>query len=47
MDYFAGVTLEEHVKQHGPLTADELIPVARQIADGLHAAHGKAFCTGT
>ncbi|MSR53796.1 MAG: hypothetical protein EXS09_10970 [Gemmataceae bacterium] len=42
MDYFApGTTLEDHVKQHGPLAVDDLISVARQVAEGLHAAHRK------
>jgi tetratricopeptide (TPR) repeat protein len=42
MDYFPpGTTLEEHVKEHGPLAPDDLVAVAQQAAEGLHAAHGK------
>jgi formylglycine-generating enzyme required for sulfatase activity/tRNA A-37 threonylcarbamoyl transferase component Bud32 len=42
MDYFPpGMTLEEYVKKRGPLTVDDLLTVARQVAEGLHAAHGK------
>jgi tRNA A-37 threonylcarbamoyl transferase component Bud32 len=43
MDYFEGMTLEEHVKQHGPLPANDLIAVARQVAAGLQAAHSKGI----
>ena len=43
MDYFQGGTLEEHVKKHGPLAADDLIAVGRQVADGLQAAHAKGI----
>lgn len=39
MDYFDGRTLEEHVTKHGPFAFDELLPMARQIAEGLNAAH--------
>ena len=39
MDYFAGSTLEDHVKEHGPLVLDDLRSVARQIAEGLQASH--------
>ncbi len=44
MDYFPpGTTLEDHVKKHGPLAVDDLLPVARQMAEGLHAAHGNGI----
>ncbi len=43
MDYFAGGTLEEHVKKHGVLSVDELLAVARSVAEGLQAAHGKGI----
>ncbi len=42
MDYFAGTTLEEAVR-HEPLGINEAVLVARQIAAGLHAAHGKGI----
>jgi uncharacterized protein (TIGR03067 family) len=40
MDYFQGQTLEAHVKEHGPLPVEDLLAVARQVAEGLQAAHG-------
>jgi formylglycine-generating enzyme required for sulfatase activity/tetratricopeptide (TPR) repeat protein len=43
MDYFQGATLEEYVKKNGPLSADDLIAVGRQVADGLYAAHAKGI----
>ena len=33
------LTLEDHVRLHGPLTPDDLLPVALQIAESLQAAH--------
>jgi tetratricopeptide (TPR) repeat protein len=39
MDYFPGQSLGAFVRQHGPLSPDELLAVARQIARGLQAAH--------
>ncbi len=33
------LTLEDHVHQHGPLTCDDLLPVAVQTAEALQAAH--------
>jgi serine/threonine protein kinase len=41
MDHFPGPTLQEHVQKHGPMPFGELLEVARQMADGLLAAHGK------
>jgi tetratricopeptide (TPR) repeat protein len=40
MDYFQGQTLEAYVKEHGPLAVEDLLVVARQVAEGLQAAHG-------
>src|SRR5262249_28750917 len=40
MDYFPGQTLEGYVKEHGPLSVEDVLPVARQVAEGLQAAHG-------
>jgi serine/threonine-protein kinase len=40
MDYFQGQTLEAYVKEHGPLPVEDLLVVARQVAEGLQAAHG-------
>jgi uracil-DNA glycosylase family 4 len=42
MDYFDGVTLEEHARSQ-PLAPDEFPGVARLIASGLQAAHGKGI----
>jgi serine/threonine protein kinase/F0F1-type ATP synthase assembly protein I len=41
MDYFDGVTLEDHVKQHGPLAVTEARVIACQMAEGLAVAHAK------
>jgi hypothetical protein len=43
MDYFEGLTLEEYVEKHGPLAADDLVAIARQVAAGLQAAHGQGI----
>jgi hypothetical protein len=40
MDYFQGQTLESYVKEHGPLSVEDVLAVARQVAEGLQAAHG-------
>jgi uracil-DNA glycosylase family 4 len=42
MDYFDGSTLDDHAKQQ-PLGPEDLLAVARQVAFGLHAAHGKGI----
>jgi formylglycine-generating enzyme required for sulfatase activity/tRNA A-37 threonylcarbamoyl transferase component Bud32 len=39
MEYFPGATLAAHVKEHGPLTPADLLPIARQIAAGMLEAH--------
>src|SRR5262249_46174904 len=41
MDYFEGPSLDEFVQVNGPLTEAELTQVARQVALGLKAAHGR------
>jgi tetratricopeptide (TPR) repeat protein len=43
MDYFEGMTLEEHVQKHGPLAADDWPVLAHLVADGLQAAHVKGI----
>jgi serine/threonine protein kinase len=43
MDYFDGVTLDQYVGQHGPLAERDLRAVARQMAEGLKAAHDKGI----
>jgi serine/threonine protein kinase len=41
MDYFEGLTLDDFIKKHGPLPAQEARVLARQMAGGLAAAHAK------
>jgi tetratricopeptide (TPR) repeat protein len=43
MDYFPGQSLAAHVRQHGPLSPDDLMAVARQVACGLQAAHRRGI----
>jgi serine/threonine protein kinase len=40
MEYVDGLTLSEHVKEHGPLSPEEGVHVAKQIASSLVDAHG-------
>ncbi len=42
MDYFAGATLEELAREK-PLAVDDVLTMARQVAEGLQAAHGKGI----
>jgi serine/threonine protein kinase len=39
MDYFPGQTLEAYVTERGPLSFEELVPLATQAAEALQAAH--------
>jgi serine/threonine protein kinase/tetratricopeptide (TPR) repeat protein len=39
MQFLEGETLRERVKRQGPLTTGEALPLARQMAAGLDAAH--------
>jgi WD40 repeat protein/tRNA A-37 threonylcarbamoyl transferase component Bud32 len=43
MDYFEGGTLADHVTGHKPLSPDDLINVAKLVADGLSAAHARGI----
>ncbi len=43
MDYFDGVTLEEYVRENGPLTPDQLRAISEPIAAALQAAHAKGI----
>jgi serine/threonine protein kinase len=43
MDYFEGLTLGEHIEQNGPLSAEELLPLAHAVAEALQAAHAKGI----
>jgi uracil-DNA glycosylase family 4 len=42
MDYFEGKTLEECARDQ-PLAVEDVVNIARQVAAGLHAAHGKGI----
>jgi tetratricopeptide (TPR) repeat protein len=39
MDYFPGQSLEVYVREHGPLSPDNLLAIAGQVARGLQAVH--------
>jgi hypothetical protein len=39
MDYFPGQSLEAYVRQHGPMSPDDVVTIAQQVARGLQAAH--------
>ena len=44
MDYFPGVSLQAHLEQLGPkaaLSLEDFLPIARQIAEAMLAAHGQ------
>ncbi len=43
MDYFESLSLTAHVRQHGPLTPVELLPIARTIAEALQSAHAQGI----
>src|SRR6201982_4141724 len=42
MELVAGETLQERLKR-GPIPVDEALPIAKQIADALEAAHEKGI----
>jgi tetratricopeptide (TPR) repeat protein len=41
LDYFEGLSLADYVRVHGPLTAEDLLAIARPVADALRAAHAR------
>ncbi len=43
MDYFEGESLASYVGRHGTLKNEDLVDVARQVAEGLHAAHARGI----
>lgn len=43
MDYFPGVTLEEHIRTQGPLAVGDLVAVATQLAQAMQAAHAQGI----
>lgn len=40
MELLPGETLEEHLQRSGPMSEEEALPIVRQMAEGLAAAHG-------
>ncbi len=40
MELLPGETLEEHLQRCGPMSEEEALPIVRQLAEGLGAAHG-------
>jgi len=42
-DYFEGLTLGEQVQQHGPLSPEDLLQIARPLAEGLRSAHERGL----
>jgi hypothetical protein len=43
MEHFDGVTLEEYIREQGPLSFGEWLTLARQMADALVLAHRKGI----
>ncbi len=43
MDYFEGMTLQDHIDQHGPLLPARLLPLARTVAEALRTAHARGI----
>ena len=39
MEYIAGITLDDRIKQGGSLETKEILPIGMQAASGLAAAH--------
>lgn len=39
MDYFEGLALDEHVKEHGPVSPADLKAIMLPVAKALQAAH--------
>ncbi|MEO1368692.1 MAG: serine/threonine-protein kinase, partial [Acidobacteriota bacterium] len=43
MELLAGHTLHEHIERHGAMSEEESLPMLRQMARGLEAAHAKGI----
>jgi formylglycine-generating enzyme required for sulfatase activity len=43
MDYFPGLNLEEHLRRHGALDLPVGLPLLRQLAGGVRAAHRRGI----
>ena len=41
MDYIENGSLEDHLRQHGPLPVGQAVEIFREVATGLLRAHGK------
>jgi serine/threonine protein kinase len=41
MEYFAGDSLEVYLEKQGPLTVEELVPLAKLIAQGMTVVHAQ------
>ena len=46
LEYVEGPTLQDRISQ-GPIQLDEALPIARQIAEALEAAHEQGSSTAT
>jgi serine/threonine protein kinase len=43
MDCFEGMNLADYVATHGPLSCDDMVAIARPVAEALQAAHQKGI----
>lgn len=43
MQYVAGPSLEQHLREHGPLELDQSLSLMEQLCEALSVAHGKGF----
>jgi serine/threonine protein kinase len=43
MELLSGVTLSQHLRRTGPLSVREIVPIARQILEGVDAIHGSGI----
>jgi len=43
MDYFDGLTLDEMVRKAGPIPANDVVPLARLVAEALQSAHQRGL----
>jgi serine/threonine protein kinase len=43
MEYFPGQSLQTYVEQHGPLSPDDVLVIARQVARAMEAAHARGI----
>ena len=43
MPFFMGVSLEQFVRQRGPISPEHLVAIARQIAGGMKEAHARGI----